>query len=506
MALRRKIDSNSTGLAYAEEESIGVLPFTPTWVPLEPNEYDSFGGELTLMARRPISSGRQRKKGSIVDLEAAGGFTQDFTLENSPDLLQGFAFADYRRKLEYAPTAVASGAYVIADASLVPSGALIFASGFTNDANNGLKLVTGTTATDVQASGLTDEGAPPAGAKIVLVGREHATGTITVDATVGLLPKLVTAGDWTTLGLTPGEWIFIGGDDADTRFDTAANNGFKRIRDVTADFLLLDQSIDPMVDETAAAKDIRVWFPRFLKNESDDDLIVRRSYHLERQLSRPNTADAFNQAEYITGAIPNEMTINVDSADKMTLDLSFLATEFFTRASSVGPLSGTRATIEEADAFNTSSDIKHIRLAVQDPNEEAPAPLFGYVTDMTISINNNLSRNQAVGVLGAFDVTAGTFDVSAEVTAYFTDVAAIETIRANADVGLFLIAVKDNAGVVYDVPLVGVGAGQLEIELDEPIMMPLEMEAGTAAKIDRRLDFTIGFSFFDYLPNLANTL
>jgi len=503
MALRNKIDSNSTGLAYAEESALGVLS-SPRWVPLEPNEYDEFGGELSLVARNPINSGRQRKKGAITDLEAAGGFNQDFTLENTPDLLQGFVFASYRRKLELPVTEVLVTGYEVADASAVLSGALFMASGFGTAANNGFKLATGTGATEVQVSGLVAEATPPDTAKIVLVGREHSAGVLSVDATPGQLPRLNTSGDWSVLGLTPGEWIFIGGDDADERFDTAANNGFKRIREVTEDYLILDQSLEAMADDTGTGKTIRVFFARFLKNEADDSLIVRRSYHLERQLSKPDTTDAYNQAEYIKGAVPSEMTINIESADKMTIDLSFMATDFFTTASDVGPLAGTRVTIDEADAFNTSSDIKHIRLAVQDANSESPTPLFGYVTDLTVSINNNVSANKAVGVLGAFDVTVGSFEVGAEVTAYFTDVAAVETIRSNADVGLFVCTVKENAGFVLDVPLVAVGSGRLEIETDEAIMLPLEMNAGTAAKIDRLLDHTLSFSFFDYLPDLAD--
>ncbi len=505
MAVRHKIDSNSTGLAYAEETSLGVLPGTPKWIPFEPNEYDDFGGELSLVARKPISAGRQRKKGSVVDLEASGGFNQDFTLKNTPDVLQGFCFASYRTMLELDPTSVSGTAYVVADASTVPVGALFLAHGFTNEANNGLKVTTGTTGTDVQVSGLVAEASPPADARIVLVGIQYGSAALAVDASVGQFPKLTTTGDFSTLGLTPGQWVFVGGDSAATQFAQAVNNGFKRIRGIADDgsYLQFDQSLDVMVDDAGTGKTIRVWFSRFLKNEADESLIVRRSYHLERQLSKPDTTDTYNQAEYIKGAVPSEMTLNVESADKMTIDLSFMAIDFLTRSSDVGPLSGTRATIDEADAFNTSSDIKHMRLAVQSTTE-APGALFGYVTDMTISINNNVSANKAVGVLGAFDVTVGSFDVKSEVTAYFTDVAAIETIRANADLGLFVVAVKENAGVVFDVPLLAAGSGQLEIEADEPVMLPLEMDAGTAAKLNKNLDYTLGLSFFDYLPNLAD--
>ena len=55
-----KIDSNITGLAFAEEVCLKQLPttaadgFDPTWYALEPNSYSDFGGEIATVARAPI--------------------------------------------------------------------------------------------------------------------------------------------------------------------------------------------------------------------------------------------------------------------------------------------------------------------------------------------------------------------------------------------------------------------------------------------------------------------
>ena len=87
-----KIDSNVTGLRYAEEASLRNLPSAPVWNPLEPNTYADFGGETTKTARNPISSDRQRKKGVPTDQDASGGFNTDLTQENLTDIFQGILF------------------------------------------------------------------------------------------------------------------------------------------------------------------------------------------------------------------------------------------------------------------------------------------------------------------------------------------------------------------------------------------------------------------------------
>ena len=522
MAVVNKIDSNATGLRYAEETSLDVLPGTPNWIPLEPNSYSDFGGEVTTVARNPINPSRQRKKGVLTDLDASGGFNTDLTQENLQDILQGFFFADLREKGVEEPTAATATTdlYTVAATAGFLVGSLINGTGFDDAGNNvvaePVTAVVLDTSVEVLGATLVTDGTPATGAQINVVGHVFAPNDATafyIDVT-GSLPRLITdLIDLTTLGLTPGEWIFIGGDGADSSFSNAANNGFKRIRSISATEIEFDKSDSAMVaddgSDTGAAGtfdlDIELYFGRVLKNETGSS-IVRRSYNLERQLGAPDDSlPAEIQAEYIEGAVPSEATFNISTADKLTVDLSFVGVDNSTIDGATALKTGTRPALAEADAFNTSSDFSRIKMAQVVTGSEAPTALFAFAQEITLELNNNVSPNKAVGTLGSFEVTAGTFEVGGSITAYFADVAAITAIRNNVDITLDFIIVKANSGIAVDLPLISLGDGRPDVSQDEPITLPLDMSAATGAKVDTNLDHTMLLVFFDYLPDAADT-
>lgn len=307
--------------------------------------------------------------------------------------------------------------------------------------------------------------------------------------------------DFTTLNLIPGEWIFVGGDIVASQFANAANNGFKRVRSVAANALVLDKSTQPMVDDTGAGKTVPLYLGRVLKNETGA-LIKRRSMQLERTLGSLDGLDP-PQSEYLVGSVSSEWTLNASTASIVNIDYGYVATDNEQRTQVQGLKPGTRPVLEDSDAYNSSSDITRIKLALAGGVDEAPTPLFGYSTDLTLNINNNLSPNKALGVLGAFDVSAGTFAVSGSMTAYFSDISAVMAVRQNADVTLDIIFVKGGKGVVIDVPLLALGDGRLNVELDQPIMLPLTHDAASASIIDPNLNHTLLFTFFDNLPAAA---
>jgi hypothetical protein len=626
-----KIDSNATGLRFAEEDSIGVLPASPVWLALEPNEYEDFGAKIKTLARNPINSSRQRKKGVVVDLDAAGGFQMDITQDNAYLLMQGFLFADARTHAEITDVADVDGTgndyQPTAGGGDYFANNLLFAKNFSNSANNGLKLVTGTPSASsvaVTDTGLQDENG--AEGTISRVGHQFGTGVASINA-AGTLPTLEVSGnvqasqvltttanfannetvtigsvtytfktvittaandvdlgadaeaslenlrnainrngvgtpgtdfsaateanphvtavnDATTLtvtsiksgtlynsvattevcanaswgaatlaggtgrslqdyGLVIGFWVCIGDDATANKFATAANNGLKRIKEIEDSAITFDKSTSTMVTDAGAGKDIRVFWGRVVRNEAAE-LQVRRSFQFERSLGAPdenNPADI--QAEYLLGSIANEFEMEIKQGDKLMANLSFMSSEHETRTAAEGRKDGERPTLIEADAFNATSHVKRLSLAVVDAADEAPDDLFAYITDLTLSINNNVKPNKAIKVLGAFDNTAGTFEVDADCTAYFATVEALQTVRDNADVTLDVTFAQANKGITFDMPLLSVGDALADVKQDEPIMLPITQAAASGSKLDADLDYTLLVQFWDYLPDLA---
>lgn len=499
-----KIDSNATGLAYAEEESLKVLPGTPVWYELEPNTYSDLGGELSMVARDFINPSRQRKKGTITDLDASGGFNSDVTESNMIRLLQGFFFADAREKFSTQSlndTAIPiTGVVAATDDYQAASGlngalvgSLIKASNFTEVANNGLKTATVIAAGAITVSeSLVDEASPPADSKLETVGFQFPSGDLDINEDTTFVKLESTLTDFTTLGLNIGEFIGIGGDSAAFRF-VNTEPGYGRIKAITTDTLTLDDTTFTATDETGTGLTIQIFFGTVIRNEKSPALIVRRSYNIERQLGDDGNG---TQSEYLEGAIANEFTLNIPQADKLNADLTFVAMDSTQRDGTTGVKTGTRVTADGEDPFNTSSDVFRIKLSVVDPASMNPTALFGYVSEANVTINNNVTPNKAVAYLGAFDASAGNFEIGGSLTAYFSEVAAIQAIRNNSDVALNFIAAKDNAGFVFDIPLLSLGGGRLNVEKDAPITIPLEPSGAECAE-----GYTLLSTFFQYLPD-----
>jgi len=346
----------------------------------------------------------------------------------------------------------------------------------------------------------------PAGARLVKVGLRASAGDLDISAAGNFPTMTSTTLNFTTLGLVEGEHIWIGGDAANTFYTNDENNCLARIRNIAANALTFDKaSKGAMVTEASTTETIEIYFGRVLKNEQLAD-IVRRTYQIERQLGASDDASPSQiQSEYFTGCVANEFVLNFNQADKISSDVRFVAADQELYSGTDGLKAGTRPDIENADAQNTSTDLKRVRLARVVNGNEAPTPLFAFVPQLTLTINNGVEPLKALTVLGAFDMSAGDFVVTASLQGYFSDIAAISAIRDNDSLTMDIMAFKDNQGWVIDLPLCTAGDGSVQVEKDRPMMVPLTLECASGEEVDPNLDYTAMWIFFDGLPARAST-
>lgn len=502
------ISGNRSGLAYAEEQSLKVLPGGPVWYGLEPNTFADLGSTISTVARSPINALRKKNKGNLIDLDAKAGWNQDLTQRNLTRLLQGFFFADAIEKpatnkftavaIPFTSVAVGPNKYNAAaglDQFLVNH--LVIGKGFANAANNGIHKITAVLAGSLTTTDATTaEAAPPAGASLEAIGYVFPAGDLALTV-VGATAVLTSATiNPTTFGLTVGEWIYVGGDAAGEAY-AVSPRFFGRVSAVNATQIIFDLTIAGVpVADAGAAKTIKIFFGKVLRDAVVIAQMKRRSYQLERTLGDDGGG---TQSEYVVGAIPNEITINLSQGSKATVDMTFIGLDNETRNGALGVKGGTRVAAPGEDAYNTSHDILASRIAVIDPATFSPAALYGYAQDIKLQIKNNLTPNKALAVLGAFEVNEGDFEVTGTLTAYFASVAATAAVRANSDVCLTTVLARQNSGTIIDVPLIGLGNGINKVEKDKPITTDVSTDAGQS----RINGYTLLWNFFEYLPTAA---
>jgi hypothetical protein len=300
-----------------------------------------------------------------------------------------------------------------------------------------------------------------------------------------------------SLGLIPGEWVYLGADDAANRFTN--NAGYARVATISDQYLTFDKTTWEPEAETGTGKSIHIYVGNTLRNEPNPDDIVTRYYEFQRTLGKD--ADG-TQAEYLTKSVANELTLNIPLPEgedaKLNADVAFISATVETRTGAEGLKAGENVRAPGEAAINTASNILRMRMTLVDPATTRPLPLFAYVTEGTLTINNNVTPTKAVSVLGALDVNVGNFDAGGEVTAIFTSVLATRAVMNNADVTLDFIAAANNAGFVYDIPLLGLGGGLNDIEAGREIRVPLEIMGA-----ENPYGYTMLYTNWPYLPTQA---
>lgn len=496
-----RVLTNNISLAYSVEAIFGVLNPGGEWKLLEPNDISTFGATITTVARNPISRTRQRRKGTVTDLDSAAEFEHDLTKEVFIDFAEGFVFANFQGVQLSRPTAVTATAFTVPVGPALVVDDLVYAVGFPDVANNGLHVVNGvpTTTSVTVSTSLTVDAAVPAeqNATLEVCGRRGTVSDLDLDVTgtVGTLTSAA-AEDFTTWGLELGQLIHIGGLLLANQFDSAGSGmaGYMRLTSISTLVLIGDKVSSTLVTDAGVGDTVDILFGRFLKNVATDDAeFIERSYQFEAAL--PNLgAGATDMYEYSLGNLANSMALALPLADKASVTFGFIGTDTNVPVASGSRASGaaTPTVTRQSSAFNTSADI--LRLRILQLDETGLTTCF---KDVTLTLLNNVSPEKCLGTLGALFMNTGNFEVSLEGQILFTDVAVASAVRDNETVTMDILLRNDNGAIGIDIPAMTLGDGSKEFPVNESVLMNLSGEAFG----DPVLDTSIGISLFPVVPS-----
>lgn len=503
-----EVNTNDISLAFAKEDANnpGSLPASPQWKLLEPNPDGlTAGATISRVTRNPISKNRQERKGTISDLDSPFSFSADLTVDSATDLLGAFTFArNQNDDLIWRGVNATSSTF---STGTIPTTArnklqysssyprsLLYARGYQRSQNNGLKVVNSSSLT----SSITVSPAPtaesaPAEATLEVAGIRFGNGqlSLTVDSNTreGTLTESAASFSWTELNLAVGQWIHVGGNESANQFSTGY--GYARIREISANVLTLDKIGDDLQTDNGSGRSIDILFGRFYRNVPvDNALFERASYTFE--LAYPNLgANGETMFQYPNGNVPGQLTLNIPSTDKATATFAFTGrdTPAETPTRAVGAASALNPVGQEA--LNTTADVGRLRLAQIDE-----AGLDTDFTNVTVTLNNNITTTKTIGRLGARFVNHGNIGVRLSATAIFSSAAVTAAIRNNSTMTADFALRNQEGAVLVDIPSLTLSGGGKEFPQNETVRINME----GSAFADDDLDTSISFSFFPTAP------
>lgn len=436
-------DSNRTQVAYVAETTLGTTPTISATTPMRLGRItgESLNFNIQTTRSNELRSDRQLPDVIITNAASAGDlqFEVSYPVTRSflGDMLAASLYSSWAETPLFENWATADSnitdAGTVANTYAVPSGGtavvaghLVRASGFTNSANNQLFKVASSTATTIVGTSLslTAETAPPVGARLKVVGFEGATADLALSTTAplggGVIKLVATAGPgWNTItGLLVGSRIKISGFTATQGGVAGGNNIWARVvgwGGTSNRELYLSECEPPTggaipyvpTAESGTGKTVRVWFGDVLRNGT-----TRQGFTIEKGFLAQGTP---NYALY-KGLVPGQLSLNYEAGNIATGSISFMG---MGHSISTTPQATTFPNLVPAttyDVLNCVSNIGRVfegGSVIGSPNN--------LMRTLTMSLNNNLREQPALGTLGPAGIGTGYFDVTGTARAYFSD-------------------------------------------------------------------------------------
>ena len=451
------------------ETAFGVTPTSPamksirvTGSSLQPNFDTVVSAELR--------TDRQIPDQTTVAVKAAGDLAVELSFSALDDFIEEVLQGAWVNKPVIANTGTGTPinalstttATVASGGAAFLAGMIVQTSGFALAANNTVAVVVSSTATTVvfPSSTFTADASPQSGATLRAVGIAGASGDITASAS-GLAS---TALNFTTLGISPGDWIKIGGAATANKFATAVNNAFVRVTAVAANALTCDNLPTGWAADAGTGQTIWIWF---------GDTLTNGVNLWTSTIERVYTDQGTPTYEYFTGSATNTLNLSLTASQIITGSAGMICQNWSdptTRTSGATDVSPPTYPV-----LNTTSNFGRIGLAgatLASPN---------YIMSATVAISNSITADFALGNLGAIGMTNGDFSFSGDINAYFGDTTILATLVNNSATALNFRITDSNSpkdSYIIDLPQVKLTSGQINnVSKNQAVMQAIGYRA-----------------------------
>lgn len=270
---------------------------------------------------------------------------------------------------------------------------------------------------------------------------------VTLDSALGTLTWVAApVGTSALSNLQVGQWFKL------IAPDDAANGAFLKVASRTSDSITVSEHTPIPGTGTRLVEDVQ------LKSSRITNGVTQRSYSIEKEFSDVGQYFLFR------GMTVSEMTLNFESGSILGGSLSFMGKDSI-QAEATG-LPGTPIASEDYEVMNAVTGVGNIL--------EAGAPLQGtFFSSLSLTINNNLREQNAIGHLGAVSIAAGTLSVTGSAEMYLADGSMYNKFRNNQSTSLSFSA-KDPSGNGYVFDMDNVKFSEMSVQaggMDSDVML-----------------------------------
>ena len=488
-----RVNTDDVSLSFTRQAGLGSLGGSPQWFQLEVNNPDQVVDNFERAFRNPISRQRARRSSKIIRRPSPTNLTMDFVLDHIIRFTDMFMYSTYQGASIFRPTAVTSGGsggYTVASGGALAANTLVFARGFTNATNNGLKVVaSGSTGTNIRVDGLVAEASPPSNAIVEVAGFRTATGDLDVDASQNLTTTVL---DFTTLPFVANQVIHIGGEASINQFTDSANAGFARIETISANELTLSKRKGTFNTEANTTQAVDLLYGRFAR-----DVPVTDADFLEVfgrfEVTYPNLQNpSGDEFVYANDRIANAMTINLPLSALGTMNMTFVGTSTDDPVTTQQTNASAALAPTQTESFSTGNDVARRRITETDETV-----ITSDVTQWNITVNNNASGQfvHSSSNTAAF-LNRGNQEIDVTTTLVYTDSTLLDAISSDREVTAEYAMRQADGGVFYDFAACKLGNGGQDFPRNEAVLINVDLGVflGTAKP------YQLGVSIFPFLP------